>query len=121
MREKILKYFELTRSMEASMIFVDIMCDAMAAEMGNDDLADRAVNAIRSTVKAELPSLTDKFVELYARTYNEEEIDAMIAYHSSPVGQKIAAVSKQLSFDGAALGNTLQPKIMAALTKVLGE
>lgn len=118
MREKILKLFEVSHSTETYMTFVDIMCNAFAAQLDDEELAEKAVDAIRSTVKAEMPALNEKFVELYARTYTEEEIDGMIAYHSSPVGQKVAAVGKQLAQDAAAISSVLEPKIQAAVQKV---
>lgn len=118
MREKILKLFEVSHSNEIYMSFVDLMCEEMKHQSDDAELADKAVAAIKTVIATEMPALNEQFVQLYADTYNEEEIDAMIAYHTSPVGLKAEAMRKHLTAEGARISQGIQPKIMAAIQQV---
>jgi len=120
MREKILKLFEVSKTTKSYLNFVDMMCKAMADQINDAVLAARATERIMSVVEAEMPLLNEKFVQLYADTYTEEEIDAMIAYYTSPVGKKVIAVSSQLTADAAQISNSiLGAKISEALATLI--
>jgi hypothetical protein len=45
-------------------------------------------------------SLEPEYVKLYAATYSEEEIDGILAFYKSPVGQKMLEMTPQLSAGG---------------------
>ena len=62
-------------------------------------------------------SLEPEYVKLYAATYSEEEIDGILAFYKSPVGQKMLEKTPELSSGGMKIVQgrmgDFQPKIKA--------
>ena len=62
-------------------------------------------------------ALEPAYVKLYADTYSEEEIDGILAFYKSPVGQKMLEMTPELSAGGMQIVEgrmgEFQPKIKA--------
>ena len=121
MREKVLKLFKLTDATAFFSRFVGMMLDTFVTAIGKDDpeFAERVVEEYKKVVDAKIDSVTQKMVELYERTYNESEIDAMIAWHLSPTGQKIRAVSASVEADSMKIGEQFATECNAAMEPIV--
>jgi hypothetical protein len=68
-------------------------------------------------------SLEPEYVKLYADTYSEEEIDGILAFYKSPVGQKMLEMTPKLSAGGMDIVQgrmgEFQPKIKALQAEYL--
>ena len=60
-----------------------------------DDLAPK----LRADAEAQKPALMDKLVDLYARTFTLAELNDMLGYYTSPVGQRIIATQGAINRD----------------------
>jgi len=62
-------------------------------------------------------AIEPEYVKLYAATYSEEEIDGILAFYKSPVGQKMLEMTPKLSSGGMDIVQSrmgeFQPKIKA--------
>jgi hypothetical protein len=76
---------------------------------------DNAMKAVRESVGWN--ALEPDYVKLYADTYTEEEIDGILAFYKSPVGQKMLEMTPQLTEGGMKIVRSrmgdFQPKIQA--------
>jgi len=74
----------------------------------NPELVDQTDQAIRDVI-AEYTSrkgeLLDQFARLYAMRFNMEELNAIVTFYESEVGQKLATANSELNQD---LGRVLQ-------------
>ena len=63
--------------------------------------------------------LADDMTRLQANAYTEEELRALTAFYQTPLGQKVRAVTPQLTAQGAAIGQRAvaehMPEFQAAL------
>lgn len=58
-----------------------------------------ALALVEKTLRDGLPALKDKLGAIYEKHLDESEIDALIAYHESPIGQKIRAIGLTVNND----------------------
>lgn len=123
MRDKIKKLFELIDADKAFVCGMDMLLDSIVVAAGQQEpeLVEKVVQRSRDIVAAEAPNVNDKLAALYEETYNEEEIDAMIAWHSSPVGRKIAAMTPSIMTASAAIGAEVGNKINAEIARIVLE
>ena len=121
MREKVLKLFKLTDATAFFTRFVGMMLDTLGQTIGKDDpvFAARIIEEYKKVVDARLDGMTQKMIELYEQTYNESEIDAMIAWHQSPTGQKIRAVSASVEADSIKIGEQFAAECNAAMEPIV--
>lgn len=52
----------------------------------------------------ELKAMTDQMIPLYAKYYSEEDVDALLAFYSTPTGQKVIKTMPQLLQEGMEIG-----------------
>ena len=71
------------------------------------------------------PKLEPQFVDLYAATYSEEEIDGILAFYRSPTGQVMIAKQPDLLAKSQTISQTqllaIQPKLMQAVQQFAQE
>jgi uncharacterized protein len=76
---------------------------------------DKAMKVVDDSVG--WTALEPDYVKLYAATYSEEEIDGILAFYKSPVGQKMLDKTPELSAGGMSIVRSrmgdFQPKIEA--------
>ena len=102
---KIEKAREVFRVMQADGI-VDQMLDAVFGQMGammqqsHPDLPQEALNIVRDEISASLreslPALLDQMAVVYEQVFTEEELDGMLVFYKSPVGQSMVAKLPQV-------------------------
>ena len=60
-------------------------------------------------------ALRDDMARLQASAYTEEELRELVAWYQTPLGQKVAAVTPQLTAQGAAIGQRVAAEHMPEL------
>jgi hypothetical protein len=79
------------------------------------DFMDKSMKVVTDSVG--WTALEPEYVKLYASTYSEVEIDGILAFYKSPVGQAMLAKTPQLSAGGMQIVRSrmgsFQPKIQA--------
>ncbi|MBL6954856.1 MAG: DUF2059 domain-containing protein [Alphaproteobacteria bacterium] len=55
--------------------------------------ADAYVDAFASELAARQGQFLDLIVDIYAKTFTAAEVDALLAFHASPLGQKLRAAT----------------------------
>lgn len=87
------------------------------------DFMDKSMKVVNESVG--WAALEPAYVKLYATTYSEEEIDGILAFYKSPVGQTMLAKTPELSAGGmqivhARMGD-FQPKLQALQQEYMKE
>jgi hypothetical protein len=120
------KVYELFEKVNVIRYFTDVfntLVDAAVTSFGKDD--PELVNAMGAASKAmiatKMDEMIDGMVEVYQKHYTEEDIDAMLAYHNSAVGQKVAAVAPLVEAECKEVGNKFGIMIGAEIDKRLEE
>ncbi len=71
------------------------------------------------------PKLEPQFVDVYAGTYSEEEIDGMLAFYRSPTGTAMIAKQPEIITKSQAISQaqlaTVQPKLREAVMQFVQE
>ena len=110
MREKILKYMSLTMvSFEQN---IDGIAEQFRTAFGAvDGLAPEAAEAVRvisDKLRERVPLVEDQVIAIFEQHLDENDLDALIAWHESPAAQKFASVAPALQEAiGEATGNWL--------------
>lgn len=75
--------------------------------------------AFKSDIKAKMDDLYNQLTNVYLESYSEEEIDAILAFYDTPVGQKMIAQTPHITQKSMEIGQTwgmqLQPLLMKYL------
>jgi hypothetical protein len=66
-----------------------------------EDVIDQYVTPV---IQKNIPALLDATTKLYASTFTPEEIDQMIVFYDTPLGQKIIKTMPQLQQSGLSVG-----------------
>ena len=78
-----------------------------------DNFMAKLMAAMRETMGWQ--KIKPEFVDLYAKAYTEEEVDGLLTFYKSPVGQSMLAKTPQLMQQSMAISQThmqeLQPKL----------
>jgi len=81
----------------------------------SQEFTDKAMKVVNDN--AGWTALEPDYVKLYASTYSEEEIDGILAFYKSPVGQTMLAKTPELSTGGMKIMHdrmmVFQPKVRA--------
>jgi hypothetical protein len=98
LRDKIREYFEVTGTVSNMTKVIDsaqtYMLNQMKASMPEEQLAEikQLNDKYMLIMKGRIDEFTEKFVNLYAEYYTEEDMDALLAYNKSPVAKKVQEV-----------------------------
>ncbi len=113
LRNDIERLLELTGSKTMAVQMAALVSTQMVEGLkrSQPDVPERAVTVLKEVIDTELANMftapdgiQQGMVGLYASSFTREDIAALIAFYSSPVGRKAIAVAPRLAQDGAALG-----------------
>lgn len=122
MRHKIREIFELTNAARTLQDFVTGMLSQLHVMFANEkELLDAVIVRVNKVIEDETPEMIDGLIRVYEDTYNESEIDAMLAWHKSPTGRKIIAMSQSVQAASMAVGAGTSAKIEEAIKEVVRE
>jgi uncharacterized protein len=94
-RQSALELMRLAGSREMAMQFIDAFLPRQIEFVGkaNPDLDEAFLQRLGSEIRAEAAASLDDFAEagatIYMRHFTSAEIDALIAFYRSPLGQKV--------------------------------
>ena len=80
---------------EAMFSQLDALTKQANPELPNE-VGDIIQEEILAALKESMPQLMDEMATIYERTFTEEELDAMLAFYSSPVGQSMLKKMPQM-------------------------
>jgi hypothetical protein len=58
-----------------------------------------AVDAVAASFKSGRAHIESAVAEMYEANFTEDEVDAMLAFHKSPIGKKLAEISPKMQAD----------------------
>lgn len=102
LREKLKEYIKASGSIISMAEVIEAannyMLEQLVDDHSPDEIADiKAFNdKYMLLVQGRLDEFQNKFVDLYAEYYTEEDIEALLAFHNSPIAQKQREVSSKL-------------------------
>lgn len=102
LRDKIREYLEICGEVNNMTKVVDATNNYMLEQMKTTYSAEQFAEVKQLNdkymliMRSRLDEFTEKFVDLYAEYYTEEDIDALLAYWKSPVAKKVQAVGGQV-------------------------
>lgn len=67
------------------------------------EVLQEEVNAV---ISEHLPVVTEMMIQLYDKYYTDDDVKAMIAFYSTPLGQKVIKTMPMLSQEGMQVGIT---------------
>jgi hypothetical protein len=119
----IIKLMEITGSDQMGKMFAGMFISqsAQAMQIAYPEMPARAVEVISDVVNqvvgTELATgdLQRSLIPVYDRHFSEEEINALIAFYESPVGQKSIQVMPKLTEESTMVGQTWAKKLSGKL------
>ncbi|GAA5218295.1 DUF2059 domain-containing protein [Corallincola platygyrae] len=110
----IIKLMEITGSDQMGMMFADMFINqsAKAMQLAYPDIPARAIDVIADEVnkvvgeELQTGELQRSLMPIYHRHFTLEEINALIAFYESPVGQKSIRVMPQLTQESTLVGQS---------------
>ena len=101
----------------------------MGAQMAKEMIANfqKSFSTVPSEfwekVKAEIngPDLINMLVPVYSKYYTESELDELIKFYKTPIGQKVLAVTPEIMRESMQLGQSWGRKIADKIIKELTE
>ena len=78
-------------------------------------------NTVSEVMTAEYPKLAEKLTAVYDKYYTHEEIEELIAFYQSPVGQKTIKILPALTTESMKLGMEWGKSLMPLIEKRLKE
>lgn len=102
LHDKIREFFKASGTVDGLVNVVEKANEFMLAQTAGDyppDMIEEIQvlnNKYMALVKGRLDEFTEKFVNLYAEYYTEEDMDALLAFYASPVAKKSREVTEQL-------------------------
>lgn len=102
MRDKIKEFLHLTGAVSGMAEVIEKANSYMLSQL-DAQYPPETVEEIKSLnekyqkiLQARLDEVTEKFTSLYAEYYNEEDMDALLAFHRSPIAQKHREVQTKI-------------------------
>ncbi len=102
-RDKMTEYFKVTGIMNSVMQLVDTMrvqlMPMFRASVGPENEAEleTMMQRYQGLLKVQVDALEEKFVNIYAEFLSEEDVEALLVFHNSPVSKKMREISPQLT------------------------
>jgi len=91
-----------------------LITDSAAKQAPNLTAADRAklTDIVRASMREfYTPKMIERMVPIYAATFTEAELEAIVAFYESPVGQAVVAKSPSLAPKSADVARELIPEL----------
>jgi len=102
LRDKIKEFIDVSGAVDNMAEIVDTANAYMLEQLNGNHTPDEIVEIKKLNdkymllVKGRMDEFREKFVNLYAEFYSEEDIDALLVYHKSPVGKKHREVAGKI-------------------------
>lgn len=120
--QKALEYLEVTKSKQVSITAMKLAVDSMVRQLEVlvDDPAFRVgTDAFKVKAEASMDELLASIAGQAAALFTDEDLDAVIAFYKTPVGQKFIDLQPQLQAQNAMLGEQWGRRIEAELQNIL--
>lgn len=115
--KKIRQLLDMTGAAKLAEQSITQMLDVLKQE--NAALPGEYLTRLRQ--KLQVKELVDKLVPIYDKHYSTEEIDGLITFYQSPLGQKVVAAAPQIATEsmiaGSAWGQAKAAEIMQEMAK----
>ncbi len=99
--EKVRKLMEVLDTKKSSMRQLEPMIDSFTKLAGADlkdekfaKFMEASLNVFKNNI--DLDELQERLIPIWCEHYSEEEIDGLIAFYSSPLGQKVLATKDSM-------------------------
>jgi uncharacterized protein len=99
---------------------VDIMVQALKAAIPAQRLANPSIPAefwtrFEARLMQDLPQLVDSIAVLYASRFTQQELQGLLAFHRSPLGQRVRTLQPTLVSESTAMGQRWGARIGAEI------
>lgn len=91
------------------------MSSMLGPEFSKSEDAKAMMEASQEAVVAITPKLVERMAPVMASIYSEEELEAMVVFYESPVGQSILAKTGAATMASAEVTRDLMPEIMTQM------
>lgn len=105
---------------------VEMLAKQLMEVFGNLELVGDSANEFKAGIeqilvrgKADMPKMTAAIGEVYASHFSAEELEGMLAFYSSPVGQSMKAKAPILMAEGSAIGEKFGLSLLDDAKKLL--
>jgi hypothetical protein len=78
-------------------------------------IPDEFWTRFEARIAQDVPQLMDSIAVLYARTFTQDELEALVAFYRSPIGQRLRDLQPTLVTEGSALGQRWGMRIGAEI------
>jgi len=108
------RYFKALKLAELVGGMMDDMDPLMALGESDVDAEDRALMgaSVKEAFVAQMPAYVDALVPVMAEIFTEEELEAMVTFYESPVGQSAMAKTSQVNQQTVGIILKMMPSIM---------
>jgi len=87
------RYFKAMRMDESMGSILDSLDPLLASNDGSED-AEVMRQSTREALDAAMPAYIEKMVPVFAASYTEAELEALVGFYESPLGQSVVAKSR---------------------------
>lgn len=119
LQAKIKEYMKLTNEMNGVETLLNMLQEQIL-DMIKSDADKEEARAFQKTFLTHFNSrqneLEKNMVALYEKYYTEEDMNALIAYRKSPIGEKVAQVSPHIVKESMKFSNEFSQEIIRAMT-----
>jgi uncharacterized protein len=105
------RYFKAMRMDESMTNILDSIDPLLASDSGGED-AEAMRQSTREALNAAMPAYIEKMVPVFAASYTEEELEALVAFYESPLGQSVVAKSRGMGGESSQAMKDLLPMIL---------
>lgn len=131
-RVKIIKMMEISGGFAVADTMMrsvsDMIINTLSEREGkpvSNKLVSKMQDAMSALMRKNFGSYIDRLVPLYDKTFNEEEIDAILTFYTSPTGRKMVKSLPQLMAGGQVAAQQwmelLQPELDSTIRSVVEE
>ncbi|HYE44262.1 MAG TPA: DUF2059 domain-containing protein [Caulobacter sp.] len=105
------RYFKAMRMDESMSNILDSIDPLLTSDGGSED--DEAMRqSTREALDAAMPVYIEKMVPVFAASYTEEELEALVTFYESPLGQSVVAKSRGMGGASSQAMKDLLPTIL---------
>ncbi len=80
----------------------------------------KAMELFKTRMIARVPELLERVADLHEATYNDEEVDALYNFYTSPIGASIVEKGNAIAEPAQRVGNAWGQEIMMGVLEELG-
>lgn len=124
LRKKLREYIKVCGAVNSMSDIIETansyMLDQLAGDHSADEIAQIKVlnDKYMLLVQGRIDEFQEKFVELYAEYYTEQDVDALLVFHNSPVAQKQREVSGKLFARAIEISSDFNKELLKQLAGV---